>query len=333
MKVLLTGAAGSIGHHVLEQLLNAEHEITILDIKSKKNKKILKPFYNKINLAWGSITDVKKIKDLIKNQDIVIHLAGLIPPFADKHPGLTKQINYFGTKNIVDAIRNLNKNCFLMFASSISVYGDRVKKYLISIKDKCKISNGDYYAKIKKDTEKMIRNSGIDYTIFRLSAIMDVPKIDPLMFHMPLDTKLEIATARDAARAFVKGIGYKEQLNHNVYNLGGGKDCRITYRDFLKECFKIYGLNYKYLDEKAFATQNFHCGYYIDGDILNDLIDFRRDTLTTYYKYLGDHVGGFKKELTKLLSYFILLRLNKSSEPSGALKKNNKGLIARFFKS
>ena len=26
---------------------------------------------------------------------------------------------------------------------------------------------------------------------------MDIPKVDPLMFHMPLDTKLEIATARD----------------------------------------------------------------------------------------------------------------------------------------
>lgn len=332
MKVLLTGAAGSIGHHALEQLLCTKHTITVLEIKNKKTVKRLRPYYNKINLAWGSITDVSTINELIINQDIVIHLAGLIPPVADKNPKLTKQVNYFGTKNIVDAIKSLNKHCFLMFASSISVYGDRVDNYSISVNDQCKISEGDYYAQIKKETEEMIQKSGIEYTIFRLSAIMDVPKIDPLMFHMPLDTKLEITTARDTARAFIKGIEYRKILNHKIYNLGGGKDCRTTYRDFIKKCFKIYGLNYKHLDERSFANQNFHCGYYIDGNQLNDLIDFRRDTLTTYYKYLGNNINGFTYKMTKLLSYFIIRKLNKSSEPRKAINENNESLIARFFK-
>lgn len=332
MKVLLTGAAGSVGHHVLDQLLKEKHTVTVIEMKTARAENILKPYYKKVILKWGSITERNLVNELVKGQNIVIHLAGLIPPAAGVNPELTKNINYFGTKNIVDAIKNYNPDCFLMFSSSISVYGDRVDKYLINVTDQFKISEGDYYAKIKLETEALIKNSGINYTIFRLSAIMDVPAIDPLMFHMPPDTKLEIASGRDTARAFVNGINFKEDLNKNTYNLGGGVLCRTTYREFLKGCFKVFGLDYKHLDETAFATQNFHCGYYEDGDVLNEIVDFQTDTLDTYYDYLGTHVSKLQKKMAGLFSYFILDKLNRSSEPRMAMKKENKGLISRFFK-
>jgi nucleoside-diphosphate-sugar epimerase len=331
MRVLLTGAAGTVGHHVIKQLIDKNYDVTIIELKNKKNIKRLKPYADKVHLIWGSIIDRKLINEIIINQDIVIHLAGLIPPYADKNPELTRQVNYFGTKNIVDAIANLNNKCFLMFASSISVYGDRVNDYGIKVTDKLNISEGDYYAFVKQETEAMIEKSNIDYTIFRLTAIMDIPQIDPLMFHMPLDTKLEIATASDTARAFVNGIEHINTLNGNIYNLGGGEKCRTTYREFLKECFKIYGLNYSYLDESAFAEKNFHCGYYLDGDILNNIVNFRNDTLDTYYDYLKNNTGELKRVITKILSYFIISSLNKHSEPKIALIKNMKGLVNRFY--
>lgn len=331
MNVLLTGAAGTVGHHTLEQLIDQNYNVTVIERKNKKTIKRLKPYLDKITLIWGDITDTVLINELVKGQDAVIHLAGLIPPYADEWPELTRRVNYFGTKNIVDAISKYNEQCFLMFSSSISVYGDRVSNYNIKVNDKLKHSEGDYYAFIKIKTEEMIEESDINYTIFRLTAIMDVPEIDPLMFHMPLDTKLEIATARDTARAFVNGIKHINALNKHIYNLGGGESCRTTYRDFLKECFKIYGLNYSRLDELAFAEKNFHCGYYSDGYILNDIVDFRQDTLDSYYQYLRSHVGTFKRILTSIFSYFILLKLNRSSEPKRALKENSKILIKRFF--
>ncbi|MDD3821733.1 MAG: NAD-dependent epimerase/dehydratase family protein [Bacilli bacterium] len=332
MKILLTGAAGTVGHHVLKQLLDHNYQVTVIELKTKKNLKALKPYHQQITLIWGNITDSDLLNKIIKDQDVVIHLAGLIPPYADSWPELTRQVNYFGTKNIVSAITKYNPTCFLMFSSSISVYGDRLNNYQIKVGDKLKNSDGDYYALVKIQTEDMIKKSNINHTIFRLTAIMDKPQIDPLMFHMPLDTKLEIATARDTARAFVNGIKHKGILNKNIYNLGGGKKCRTTYREFLKTCFKIYGLNYNYLDESAFADKNFHCGYYIDGHILNDIVNFQEDTLDSYYQYLSDNTSVIKKNLTKALSYFIMWRLNSSSEPKYALQTNNKVLIKRFFK-
>ena len=332
MRVLLTGASGTVGHHVIYKLLEKKYTVTILELDNKKNRKVLKPYENLTNIIWGSITDSSLINNIVLEQDIVIHLAGLIPPYADHHEELTRTINYGGTKNIVDAIKENNPKCFLMFASSISVYGDRVCNYNITINDELNISEGDYYALIKKQTEEMIIESNINYTIFRLSAIMDIPKTDPLMFHMPLETKLEITTAKDTASAFVNGISYIKELNHSIYNLGGGEQCRTTYREFLKDCFNIYGLNYKYIDEKLFADKNFHCGYYKDGYILDDIIHFRKDTLSSYYMYLKSNVSFVKKLVTKICSYIIIKSLNSKSETYIAMKSNDQKLLKRFFK-
>jgi nucleoside-diphosphate-sugar epimerase len=330
MKVLLTGACGAVGHHAIPILIEQGHDVTVFELKTKKNIAQLNKYIDRVKIVYGNITDRKTVFDACKDQDAVIHLAGVIPPLADREPKLTYEVNYEGTKNIVDAIKE-SAHGFLMFASSISVYGDRVEDYQIKVSDPVQFSQDDYYAFIKKMTEDMIVESGIEFTIFRLTAIMDTPRIDPLMFHMPLDTKLEIASARDTARAFVFGLQKMSQLRGKIYNLGGGELCRCSYRELLKNCFAIYGLNYKYLDEKAFANRNFHCGYYMDGDDLNDIIDFRQDSLASYYEYLKSHVSVHQKFMTSIFSYFIINRLNRKSEPSIALKSNDADLIRKYF--
>lgn len=331
MKVLLTGACGAVGHHAIPMLIEKGHEVTIFELRTNKNILKLSKYNDKATIVYGNVTDRKTIFEVCKDQDAVIHLAGVIPPLADRDPQLTFEVNYKGTKNIVDAIRE-NGHGFLMFASSISVYGDRVDDYQIRLSDPVKFSQDDYYANVKKMTEDMIIASGIEYTIFRLTAIMDKPRIDPLMFHMPLDTKIEIASGRDTARAFVLGLEKKEQLKDRIFNLGGGEACRCSYRELLKSCFEIYGLNYKHLDEKGFASQNFHCGYYMDGDQLNEILDFRRDTLVSYYEYLRSHVSFTQKKMAKVFSYFILSKLNSKSEPKIALINQNEELIKKYFR-
>jgi nucleoside-diphosphate-sugar epimerase len=330
VKVLLTGACGAVGHHAIPILIEQGHDVTVFELKTKKNIILLKEYMDRVKIVYGNLTNRKEVFDACKDQDAVIHLAGVIPPLADREPKLTYEVNFEGTKNIVDAIKE-SAHGFLMFASSISVYGDRVEDYQIKVSDPIQFSQDDYYAFIKKMTEDMIIASGIEFTIFRLTAIMDTPRIDPLMFHMPLNTKIEIASARDTARAFVFGLKKMSQLRGRIYNLGGGESCRCSYRELLKNCFAIYGLNYKYLDEKAFANRNFHCGYYMDGDDLNNIIAFRQDSLASYYEYLKSHVSVIQKFMTSIFSYFIISRLNRKSEPSIALKSNDTDLVRKYF--
>ena len=331
MKVLLTGAAGNVGFETLKSLINKNNDVTVLELNNRKTKRKLKKFKDKVNIVYGSINDSDLIMELIKDKDVVIHLAAIIPPLADKNKELTKRVNYDGTKNIVDAIMKNGNKAFLVYSSSISVYGDRVKDYNICVDDELKLSDDDYYAEIKIKTEDMIKRSGINYTIFRLTGIMGHPMLDSLMFHMPLDTKIEFISNVDTGYAFSESIYHIDELKNKVFNLGGGKKFRTTYEEFLKKMFDIYGLDYKYINKRAFATRNFHCGFYSDTDLLNNILHFQRDTLDTYFQRVNKETSKLVKILTKIFSRPVIYFLNKTSEPLKALKKNNLNLIKRFF--
>lgn len=331
MKVLLTGAAGSIGYETLKQIVETDHDVTVLDLDTKKNRKKLKKYQDQVKVIYGSINDVELINKLVPKQDVVIHLAAIIPPLADKRPDLTRLVNFIGTQNIVSAIINAKKKPFLIFSSSVSVYGDRLKNYYIKVGDPLKPSQGDYYAQTKIATEQMIIEANIPYTIFRLTGIMGHPATDPLMFHMPLDTKLEIASTEDTAYAFVKAINYRKDLEGKIFNLSGGVKCRTTYREFISSMFKIYGINIQYLKDVAFAEHNFHCGYFLDSNKLNDILSFQQDTIDSYYNRVKRNTKGVVRFFSKIFSRPIVFFLMRKSDPLNAKKKNDKNLIERFF--
>ncbi|MDR2091495.1 MAG: NAD(P)-dependent oxidoreductase [Clostridiales bacterium] len=331
-RILLTGASGNVGYQTLQTLLNSGHEITVWDLFGKKSKKLLERYKDKIKIIYGSVNDAAIADEAVKNQDVIIHLAAIIPPLADKKQELAKKVNYGGTENIVRAIKEKNPSCFLIFSSSISVYGDRTENFWINVGDPLNISEGDYYALTKVVTEKMLEESGINYTVFRFSAIMGLPHTDPLMFHMPLDTKLEIASSRTTALALVKACDHTEELNKKTFNLGGGEGCRTDYKSFLSEMLQIYGLNFKHFDKKAFAEKNFHCGYYEDSHLLNDILDFQHETLEDYYAYVRANTPKFVRFFTMIAARPVAYFLCKSSEPYIARKKNIKPEIVRYFR-
>ncbi len=331
LKVLLTGAAGSVGYETLKQLITAKCEVTAFDIKSRRNKHKLRKYAKRATIRYGDIRDRALVDELVAGQDVVIHLAAMIPPAADWLPALARDVNYGGSQDVVDAIRADGNRAFLVYTSSISIYGDRTKNFWIKVGDRLRPSEGDFYARTKIDSEHYIERSGVHYTIFRLTAIMNRPQTDPLMFHMPLDTKLEIATVYDTARALVAATRATKVLDGHIYNLGGGPSCRTTYREFLVKMFQIYGLQYRYLKSRAFALQNFHCGYYEDSDVLEQILHFQKDSLTDYYQKVRQGTNKFVRFLSRIFSRPIIYFLTKKSEPLQAKKKRDRKLIARFF--
>jgi nucleoside-diphosphate-sugar epimerase len=197
LKVLLTGACGAVGHHAIPMLIEQGHEVTVFELRTKKNVDQLEKYQGTVSIIYGNVTDRKTVFEVCSNQDAIIHLAGVIPPLADRDPKKTYKVNSKVRKTLLMQSKKAAHG-FLMFASSISVYGDRVEDY--QIKSAIPFSSVKMIIMlIKKMTEDMIIASGIEFTIFRLTAIMDTPRIDPLMFHMPLNTKIEIASARDTA--------------------------------------------------------------------------------------------------------------------------------------
>lgn len=333
-KVLLTGASGTVGFEVLKQLYNEKgrYDITVFDIKTSKSRSKFKAFKRDINIVYGNIFDDDALDEIGGEFDAVIHLAAIIPPVADEKPELSHRVNTVGTERLLRMLEKKSPNAFFVYSSSVSVYGDRIENPYIKVTDKIAPSIGDEYAKTKIAAERIIKDSKINWTIFRLSAIMGGHKVSKLMFHQPLNTALEITTPRDTARAFVHAIEKKDSLEKQIFNLGGGDKCRISYEDFLKRSFGIFGLGRLDFSPKSFAEKNFHCGYYADGDDLNDILDFRRDTLETYFQMEEEKVSPIKRAFISVLKKPIKSYLQKKSEPLIALKTQDHQMMELFFR-
>ena len=153
------------------------------------------------------------------------------------------------------------------------------------------------------------------------------------MFHMPLETRLEWIHSADAGLALVNALDQPAVLGQ-IHNLGGGENFRRTAREFLHEMLPIFGVHPGSLPEWAFATRNFHSGYYADGDQTQALLQFRRGSLHDYYHQMRARVGELRRRLTSMLPQPVLrLYFERMSEPLQAIRENNQALIHRFYVS
>ena len=331
--ILLTGAAGAVGLELLKQLYSERErlEITVFDLESVRNRKKLSKFKRGIEIVYGDITNFSDIGKACRNKDFVIHLCAIIPPLADKDPELAYKVNVAGTENLIRNLEVHSPGSFLLYSSSISVYGDRQKDPMISALDPLLPSEGDEYAKTKIRAEQLIINSNLDWSIFRLTAIMGKHKVSELMFHMPLSTKLEIGTPEDTGRAFIQALDNRDSISKKIFNLGGGEACRTTYKEFLARSFAILGLGKLSFPDKAFAEKNFHCGFYGDGDELENILHFRKAGLESYYKKLENSTKSIHRLFTVLFRGAIKRILLKQSGPYRAFIRNDKILKAHFF--
>ena len=331
---MLTGASGAVGEETLKELVSRRdrYHIVAFDLKNKNTERILRPFAKHIEIVWGDITNRATVDALVKGVDFVIHLAAVIPPLADFDTELAERVNLGGTRNLIEALERYAPEAFLLYSSSVSVYGDRVIEPWLQVSDPLMPSVGDYYAHTKIAAEKLIRASNLHWSIFRFSAIMGPrTQMDPLFFHMPLNTCIELATTRDTGYALVEAIAKTEAIQGRIFNLAGGEKCRVIYKDMLTRSFEMMGLGELDFPEGAFAERNFHCGNYLDSDELNDILHFQRDSLEDYYQLLMRDNTPFKRFLIRLMSKSIKKRLLRDSDPYMALRAGDEALIERFF--
>ncbi len=303
-KVLVTGAAGTVGLQVIRFLLSeGKYEITALDLKNKHVYKRLKPFRKRINIVFGDVNDYAIIDALVKDHDVVIHLAGVLPPLANVREDLCREIDLGGTKQIVDSIKDYNPDCFLLYSSSASVYGKQDDYEHITVKTKSKLDDYDYFAKYKLECEKYIKDNLKNYSILRLAYILGDPGPEDLIYNITPNSECELLSAEDAGYAFVCAIDFKNKVNKKVFNVAGGEKFRTKYSDYLIHIFKTYGISLKFLSAYLFAEKNYYGGYYEDGDILDDILHFRSKNLDVYYGTLEKYKYKISRFIPRLLAY------------------------------
>ena len=113
--IVVTGGLGILGREVVNQLLKNKNNFIII-IDNEKSKKKIKTFnqdLKKVKLLNFDFTNKKKIFSLFKKYKIssVFHLGAVTQVLeAYNNPNKTFNSNIVGTINILEAIRNFNKN-------------------------------------------------------------------------------------------------------------------------------------------------------------------------------------------------------------------------------
>lgn len=295
-KVLVTGAAGTIGVHVIKYLLSeGKYEITALDLKNKRVMNRLKKYRRRINIIYGDVCDRILIEALVKDHDIIIHLAGSSLPLADMKQGLARIIDYRGTENIVRAINYYNEKSHLFYASSTTLYKESEN---VTVKSKIELGEFDYYNKAKLEAEELIREKLKNYTIYRFPLILSNPSCEPFMYHGMKNQVMDVITKEDAALAFVRAIKFTKEVNKKTFNVTGGET--VLYKDLLDKVLELYGLSFRYCFDRLFIEKNFSSPVCQDKNELNDIIDYRNDSMSEYYKRLRGR--GRKRKIGKFLA-------------------------------
>lgn len=131
-KWLISGVAGFIGSHLLEELLSLNQIVVGIDNLStgkKSNLEIVEKmlgekFSKNFNFIEGDITSIDKCEESITGVDYVLHQAALgSVPRSIKNPLDTHHANCTGFLNILNASKAENVSSFT-YASSSAVYGD-----------------------------------------------------------------------------------------------------------------------------------------------------------------------------------------------------------------
>ncbi|MBP1691622.1 MAG: UDP-glucose 4-epimerase, partial [Bacteroidetes bacterium] len=121
MNILVTGGAGFIGSHVVEQF-HATDTVTVLDNFRSGFSHNVQGF--RARVVEGSVTDRSAVDDLMHGVDYVFHLAALVSvPESMEKPGEAVAINVQGTLNILEAART-HKVRKVVISSSAAIYGN-----------------------------------------------------------------------------------------------------------------------------------------------------------------------------------------------------------------
>ena len=123
MKSIVTGGAGFIGSHLVDELLSLKHDVTVLDNFSTGRPDNLSHVKDKIKLINCDISKKDKWISEFKGVDWVFHIAAL----ADIVPSIQNPEGYFnanvlGTLNIAETCKK-NKIKRIIYLASASCYG------------------------------------------------------------------------------------------------------------------------------------------------------------------------------------------------------------------
>ena len=269
------------------------------------------------------------MKKAVKECDSVIHLAAIIPPISKRNRELTLDVNYNGTVNLINAIKETKENMPFIFTSSASVMGPtQLNDKIVNRNDPLAITGNYEESKIK--CEDFLRKNADNYLIFRLAGVlptsstMSITGTLPMMeelFNMHFDMRLEMIMDLDVAFALVNGVEKLKKgttQKNQAYILAGGEKngWRLKGREFISRLFKSFSLP---MPDQKYFTQDintYHLDWYDTKEAQKEF-NFQNNSIDDYFKHMKKTYRIFKiliilfrkiiiKKLVKMSPYYTI---------------------------
>lgn len=254
-KILVTGGAGYIGSHVVEELINHNYEVVIVDNLSSGKRENLHPgakFYE------GDIRDLNFLRDIFAAEKIsaVMHFAASIEVGESvKEPEKYLENNVTNTAKLLVSMKEAGVNK-IIFSSTAAVYGEQEK---MPISETAPVRPNNPYGFSKLLAEKTIKYfcqfagfEGIVFRYFNACGCRADGSVLPTHHSHLIDNVMEVASGRkslvkvfgndfptfdgtgvrdyvhvkDIARAHVKALEHFGQV-YQVFNIGTGKGLSV----------------------------------------------------------------------------------------------------------
>jgi UDP-glucose 4-epimerase len=305
-KIIVTGGAGFIGSHLVDMLVKKGAIVTVVDNLSAGDLRNLELSKNKIDFQNIDVRNFNDINKLIKNQDVVFHLAANADvPLSIKDPHYDFQNNIIGGYNILRSCLNSNIKK-VIYASSAAVYGE--PEY-VPIDEKHKTNPISPYGAAKLAIERLgityYKSFGLPFTAIRIFNNYGVRQPRYVMYDLikklyknnkhleVLGTGEQIRDycyVEDGAKCFILAAE-NDKSTGEIFNLAGGNPIKI--KDLVQLLIKTLGL------ENVFVK---YTGQSWKGDIMELIADINKTKNDLGFEpriELSDGIQRLHNSLTK----------------------------------
>ncbi|MCE7002240.1 NAD(P)-dependent oxidoreductase [Kibdelosporangium philippinense] len=265
----------------MQSLLSHGNTVRCLDLPTPVNRKRAHTFKGRTDVVWGDVRDRNTVDAAVRGQDVVVHLAFVLPPVLDEDPVSARAVNVDGTVNVLQAAGRHSAR--IVFASTLSVFG-RTQHLNPPRSGRDPVAVTNEYSQHKITCEQLVRKAAVPWAIFRFA---DVPpkyrqKPVPLMYEIPLANRMELAHVDDVGLAIANGVG-GAPIWGRTWLIGGGVRCQIRYRDLVEGSLAPLGIGA--LPDEAFTDVPFPADW-LDTRESEEVLRYQRHSFDEIMDYV-----------------------------------------------